>query len=210
MTDRLLLYVGTKTEKKEERPKSAGNVPDKSSDQKGNSSEPVDWLGLSRLGSPAEKRDDTKHAVENSSRDNTRKETEKSSGDPDNDWLGLTSSSKINRLRSPPKAAADADDDWLSTGAPETRIIRRDSQSRSRSPDKSTTNRSDDWLGLGKEEKEDVADDWLTATLKSKKESRSSAAGDDWLGLNDTKSSKTDSADYLGLAEDADPDVLTK
>ena len=95
-------------------------------------------------------------------------------------------------------------------GAPGNRRTRRDSQSRSRSPDKSTSNKSDDWLGLGKEEKEDVADDWLTATLKSKKESRSSTAGDDWLCLNDTKSSKADSADYLGLAEDVDPDILTK
>ena len=204
------MYVGTKAEKKEERPKSAGSVPDKSSDQKGNSSEPVDWLGLSRLGSPAEKKDDTKPAAENSSGDNTRKETEKSSGDPDDDWPGLTSSSKSNRSRSPPKANADADNDWLSIGAPGNRRTRRDSQSRSRSPDKSTSNKSDDWLGLGKEEKEDVADDWLTATLKSKKESRSSTVGDDWLGLNDTKSSKADSADYLGLAEDVDPDILTK
>ena len=79
------------------------------------------------------------------------------------------------------KAVADGDDDWLSLGATGTRETKRDSQSRGRSPDKSTSNTSDDWLGLGKETKEDLADDdWLSATLKIKKESRSSSAGDDW------------------------------
>ena len=203
------LVVGTKVEKKGERPKSAGNVPDESFDQKGNSSEPVDWLGLSRLGSPAEKRDDTKPAAENSSSGNTKKETEKSSGDPDDDWLGLASNSKSNRSRSPPKAVTDEDDDWLSLGATGTRKSRRGSQSRSRSPDKSTSDKSDDWLGPGKET-EDMADDWLSATLKSKKENRLSSAGDDWLGFNEAKSSKADSADYLGLGEDIAPDALIK
>ena len=204
------MVVGTKVDKKGERPKSAGNVPDESCDQEGNSSEPVDWLGLSRLGSPAEKRDDTKTAAENSSNDNTKKETEKFSGDPDDDWLAVASNSKSNRSRSPPKAVADADDDWLSLGATGTRKTRKGSQSRSRSPDKSTSDKSDDWLGLGKKTKEDMADDWLSATLRSKKESRSSAAGDDWLGLNDAKSNKADSADYLGLEEDIAPDAVIK
>ena len=177
------------------------------SEQKGSTSEAVDWLGLSRLGSPAEKRDETKDPDEISRNSTPKKESSKPGADTDDDWLGLGSSSKEHRSRSPTKSTADADDDWLGLGTG-SRKSRRSSQSRIRSPDKPTGNKSDDWLGLGKDEKEDFSDDWLSATLKSKKERKSSTTGDDWLGLNDTKTSKADSTDYLGLGDDVDPDTI--
>ena len=197
-------YLGTKNEKKEERPKSTGSVPDKSGDDKSGSSEPVDWLGLSRLGSPAEKKNETKPSAESSTSASTKNESEKS----DDNWLGLGSSSRSSRSRSPPKATAEAGDDWLGMGT--SRRSRGDSQSRSKSPENLIDKKASDWLDLGKDDKEDEADDWLSATLKSKKERKSSAAGDDWLGLNDTKSTKADSSDLQGVREDVDSGDLTR
>ena len=74
----------------------------------------------------------------------------------------------------------DVDDDWLgSKSDPTSRTPKGETQSKS--PERTSSQKQDDWLGLGKE---DDADDWLSATLKSKREKKSAvAADDDWLGL---------------------------
>ncbi len=212
-------------DKKDERPKSAGNMPARNADEKKGSSEPVDWLGLSRLASPSEKETAKSKEEEKPPLGSPKKETRRTSftneddflgssggtsrrprsrdaakSEADDDWLGLGTSSttagrgRQSRSETPDKlaSASKQDDDWLGLGSSST-PAGRGRQSRSESPDKlaSASKQDDDWLGLGKDN--DDSDDWLSTTLKAKKERKT--AGEDRLGAKDNKTQSGSTSD---------------
>ncbi len=178
-------------DKKDERPKSAGNMPARNADEKKGSSEPVDWLGLSRLASPSEKETAKSKEEEKPPLGSPKKETRRTSFTNEDDFLG-SSGGTSRRPRSRDAAKSEADDDWLGLGTSST-TAGRGRQSRSETPDKlaSASKQDDDWLGLGKDN--DDSDDWLSTTLKAKKERKT--AGEDRLGAKDNKTQSGSTSD---------------
>ena len=155
----------------------------------------MDWLGLSRLGSPESPRpprlgqdDFTNHKEpeptlpEPKPRSGGRGGIPKETSDPD-DWLGVggspTKHSTPKQKRSN-QLSSDQPDDWLGIGRS--------------SPIKDNVS---DWLE-GKDSKEELPDDWLGVTKDTS--ALKSGTNDDWLGEIKTssvvKSGKND--DWFG------------
>ena len=136
-----------------ERPKSAGaeqSKPVRPSTSQSAASEPVDWLGLSTLGSPRSPDEaEVATARERKPTDPPAKkattEGHSSSISKPDDWLGASKESNQSKAG----AITSDDSDWLG--------LRPASKGRSQSQPASSSNAGDDWLGL-KDETDTAAD----------------------------------------------------
>ncbi len=171
----------------EDRPRSEGSIRDKAVENKRSetaNSEPVDWLGLSRLGSP-----------------DTNPKAGGAQAEQSSDYLGIgydepESKQPLKSALKTPPPKEDQADDWLGIGSSNRRSNqpgRRTETATSRDSDI-----ADDWLGLSDSKGKGQADDRL-GVKSDKMPSRETKKVDDWLGSRDKRSNKGD--DWLGVKD---------
>ena len=161
--------------------------------------EPVDWLGLSRLGSPKvtskDNEDDDIGMEPPRPRSGGRGGVPKELPEPD-DWLG-SSSRKGKPEKKPTPSTSDQPDDWLGASSGKTDDWLGASSGKTDDWLGASAGKDADWLGVkdGPAAKDSDGDDWLG--LSKGKEGKS----DDWLGgpEKSKKDSTAASGDYLGL-----------